>query len=78
MAHYAYKHACHDIDYKKFQQLVEKYKAENNGEYDGESSYDGDNWYIMAMWIRELRTDLEALTKENDGVNKMKEKESDV
>ena len=24
MAHYAYKHACYDIDYEKFQQLVKQ------------------------------------------------------
>ena len=55
MAHYAYKHACYDIDYEKYKQLVKQFEQEEGREHDGDSNYDGDNWYIMAMWINELR-----------------------
>ena len=55
MAHYAYKAACYDIDRIKYQELVNQFEEEEGREHDGDSNYDGDNWYIMAMWINELR-----------------------
>ena len=55
MAHYAYKAACYDIDRIKYQELVNRFEEEEGREHDGDSNYDGDNWYIMAMWINELR-----------------------
>ena len=61
MAHYAYKCACYDIDYPKFQQLVKQFEEQEGREFDGDSNYDGDNWYIMEMWIRELRAENERL-----------------
>ena len=61
MAHYAYKCACYDIDYPKFQQLVKQFEEQEGREHDGDSNYDGDNWYIMEMWIRELRAENERL-----------------
>ena len=61
MAHYAYKHACYDLDYEKFQQLVKQFEQEEGREHDGDSNYDGDNWYIMAMWINELRAKIAEL-----------------
>ena len=63
MAHYAYKHACYDIDYEKFKQLVKQFEQEEGRKHNGDSNYYGDNWYIMAMWIKELRakvTELES------------------
>ena len=61
MAHYAYKCACYDIDYPKFQQLVKQFEEQEGRKFDGDSNYDGDNWYIMEMWIRELRAENERL-----------------
>ena len=55
MAHYAYKAACYDIDRIKYHELVNRFEEEEGREHDGDSNYDGDNWYIMAMWINELR-----------------------
>ena len=55
MAHYAYKAACYDIDQIKYKELVNRFEEEEGREHDGDSNYDGDNWYIMAMWINELR-----------------------
>lgn len=76
MAHYAYKCACYDINYEKYKSLVKKFEEEFGREHDGDSNYDGDNWYVMEMWIRELTTENEQLkqqiealsTKENNNV----------
>ena len=59
MAHYAYKSACYDIDYEHYKELVAQFEKEESREHDGDSNYDGDNWYIMAMWINQLRADNE-------------------
>lgn len=61
MAHYAYKHACYDIDYEKYKELVARFEKEQGCEHNGDSNYDGDNWYIVAMWIEELRAENAAL-----------------
>ena len=68
MAHYAYKHACYDIDYEKYKELVAQFEKEEGREHDGDSNYDGDNWYIVAMWIEQLRAEL---AKEREKVQRL-------
>ena len=55
MGYYAYKVCLYDIDYEKYKQLVEQFEKEYGRECDCDSNYDGDNWYIAAMWIEQLR-----------------------
>lgn len=54
MAHYAYKHVCYDIDYEHWQKLIARFEKEEGREFEADGNYDGDNWYIAEMWIREL------------------------
>lgn len=54
MAHYAYKYACYDIDYEKYCELVKKFEEENKTEFNGDPNYDGDCWYVMELWLKEL------------------------
>ena len=71
MAHYAYKYACYDIDYEKYKELIAQFEKEEGREHDGDSNYDGDNWYIMAMWITQLRAENSALKSELAEANRL-------
>lgn len=63
MAHYAYKHVAYDIDHGYWKKLGERFKKETGREPDGDSNYDGDNWYLAEMWIKELIEENKLLTK---------------
>lgn len=54
MAHYAYKHVIYDIDYEAFKKYEEEFEKEVGRESDGDSNYNGDNWYVVELWIRDL------------------------
>jgi hypothetical protein len=54
MAHYAYKHVCYDIDCGEFNKYIKKFEKESGHSCDMDASSNGDYWYVVELWIRDL------------------------
>lgn len=60
MAYYTYKEVVHQIP----QEYRDKFKEEYSKEPDDDPNYNGDDWLLTALWIKDLQGKIEDMEKD--------------